>query len=131
VWDGCGKAWPTGYVIGEVTPSGITHEFRPFTGPETRRLSFNPFIRDGSCILLTRDNLEGPSEQWIEEDETVLRELVRSTLTAYPNDYFVTPSQSTGFPTRRLSMTGRTLLKDDERFEEFFARSFKATKTTQ
>ena len=131
VWDGCGKAWPTGYVIGEVTSSGITHEFRPFTGPETRRLSFNPFIRDGSCLLLTRDNLEGPSEQWIEEDETVLRELVRSTLTAYPNDYFVTPSQSTGFPTRRLSMTGRTLLEDDERFEEFFARSFKATKTTQ
>lgn len=131
VWDGCGKAWPTGYVIGEVTSSGITHEFRPFTGPETRRLSFNPFIRYRSRLLLTRDNLEGPSEQWIEEDETVLRELVRSTLTTYPNDYFVTPSRSTGFPTRRLSMTGRTLLEDDERFEEFFARSFKATKTTQ
>ena len=131
VWDGCGKAWSTGYIIGEVTPSGITHEFRTFEGPETRRISFNPFLRDGSRLLLTRDNLEGPSEQWIEEDETVLRDFVRSTLTTYPDDYFVTPSRSTGFPTRRLSMTGRTLLEDDKRFEEFFARSFKATKTTQ
>lgn len=131
VWDGCGKAWSTGYVIGEVTASGITHEFRPFTGPETRRLSFNPFIRDGSRLLLTRDNLVGPSEQWIEDDETLLRKLIRSTLIAYLDDYFVTPSRSSGFPTRRLSMTGRTLLEDDERFEEFFARSFKETKTTQ
>lgn len=131
VWDGCGKAWSTGYIIGEVTPSGITHEFRTFEGPETRRISFNPFLRDGSRLLLTRDNLEGPSEQWIEEDETLLRKLIRSTLAAYPDDYFVTPSQSKGYPTRRLSMTGRLLLEDDNRFEEFFARSFKATKTTQ
>ncbi|WP_214798798.1 metallophosphoesterase family protein [Exiguobacterium sp. s50] len=131
VWDGCGKAWSTGYIIGEVTPSGITHEFRTFEGPETRRISFNSFLRDGSRLLLTRDNLEGPSEQWIEEDETLLRKLIRSTLAAYPDDYFVTPSQSKGYPTRRLSMTGRLLLEDDNRFEEFFARSFKATKTTQ
>lgn len=131
VWDGCGKAWSTGYIIGEVTPSGITHEFRTFEGPETRRISFNPFLRDGSRLLLTRDNLEGPSEQWIEEDETLLRKLIRSTLAAYPDDYFVTPSQSKGYPARRLSMTGRLLLEDDNRFEEFFACSFKATKTTQ
>ncbi|MFC4682438.1 MULTISPECIES: metallophosphoesterase [unclassified Exiguobacterium] len=131
VWDGCGKAWSTGYVIGEVTLSGITHAFHAFEGPETRRLSFNPFIRDGSRILLTRDNLDGPSEQWIEEDDTLLREFVRSTLADYPDDYFVTPSRSNGFPTRRLSMTGRTLLEDSARFEEFYIRSFKVTKTTQ
>lgn len=131
VWDGCGKAWPTGYVLGEVTPSGITHEFRTFKGPETRRISLNPFLRDGSRLWLTRDNIDGLSEQWIEDDETALRELVRSTLSDYPDDYFVTPSRSTGYPTRRLSMTGKTLLEDDNRFEEFFARSFKATKTTQ
>lgn len=131
VWDGCGKAWPTGYVVGTVTSSGITHEFRPFKGPETRRLSFNPFIRDGSRILLTRDNLDGPAEQWVEADETDLRELVRSTLADYPDDYFVTPSRATGFATRRLSMTGRSLLADSRWFDEFFLRSFKATKTTQ
>lgn len=131
VWDGCGKAWPTGYVVGEVTPSGISHEFRTFRGPETRRLSFNPFIRDGSRILFTRDNLDGPSEQWVEEDEIILRELVRSTLATYPDDYFVTPSRSKGYSTRRLSMTGKSLLESNVRFEEFFDRSFKATKTTQ
>ncbi|TCI21703.1 metallophosphoesterase family protein [Exiguobacterium sp. SL-9] len=131
VWDGCGKAWSTGYVIGEVTSSGITHVFHAFEGPETRRLSFNPFIRDGSRILLTRDNLDGPPEQWIEEDDTLLREFVRSTLADYLDDYFVTPSRSNGFPTRRLSMTARTLLEDSTRFEEFYIRSFKVTKTTQ
>ena len=131
VWDGCGKAWSTGYIVGEVTPSGINHEFRTFKGPKTRRISFNPFLRDGSRILVTRDNIDAPSEQWIEDDGATLRELIRSTLVRYPDDYFVTPSRSTGYPTRRLSMTGKLLLEDDERFEEFFARSFKATKTTQ
>lgn len=130
VWDGSGKAWPTGYVLGTVGNGQITHTFHPYTGPMTRRVCVNPFVRNGERIELILDNIDWDGERWIEDDEAVIRSFIRSTLSAYPDDYFVTPS-SKAYATRRLSMSGKTILASPERFEEFVERSYKATPRTQ
>ncbi|TCI25116.1 hypothetical protein EVJ32_11480 [Exiguobacterium sp. SH5S4] len=130
VWDGSGKAWTTGYVIGTISPDGVTHEFRPFEGPETRRIAFNRFDRNEDRIRLSLDNIAWDNDGWVTDDDSVMRFLVCAILTRYPDDYFVTPSDRSQNVTR-VCMTGRTLLRNEIRFEDFYRRSFKATATTQ
>lgn len=130
VWDGCGKAWETGYVLGTVNDQSITHTFYPFKGPQTRRICVNPFVRNGDRIELVLDNVNWEGENWIDDDEDTVRSVIRACLERYPNDFFVTPSNAF-FPTRRLCMSGETLLKNPEYFEEFIQRSYKATARTQ
>lgn len=130
VWDGSGKAWRTGFVIGTISADGVSHEYRPFEGAETRRISFNRFMRDEGRIRLTLDNIVWDHDGWVKDDDMIMRSLVRSILTRYPDDYFITPSNRSQAITR-VCMTGRTLLGDNSAFENFYHRSFKATATTQ
>lgn len=130
VWDGNGKSWPTGYVIASVTDDGITHEFRTFAGPQTRRVCVNPFILNEGKIQLILDNIDSDGDHWIEDDEQIIRTLIRSILETYPSDYFVTPSHS-AYPIRRHCMTGQTLLECPNHFDDFIRRSYKTTPRTQ
>lgn len=130
VWDGSGKSWTTGYVIGTISKDGVSHAFCPFQGPETRRISFNRFIKKEHHIQMTLDNIADRHSYWVEDDEYVTRSIVRNLLSRYPEDYFVTPSDRNRKPTR-ICMTGQTLLREVSHFEDYYHRLFKATAKTQ
>ncbi|MCT4785103.1 exonuclease SbcCD subunit D [Exiguobacterium aestuarii] len=130
VWDGCGKAWETGYVIGSIEGDTVTHTFHVFQGAQTRRVCVNPFIRNGDHIRLTLDNIPSMKKEWIPDDYDTIQSLIRHLLHTYPDDYFVTPSHAKLRP-RRMCMSGRRLLEDSSLFESFVQRSYKATARTQ
>lgn len=130
VWDGCGKAWETGYVIGSIQDDLISHRFHAFHGPQTRRICVNPFIRNGDHIQLTLDNIPSVQEEWILDDSDTIQSVIRHLLHTYPDDYFVTPSHAKLRP-RRMCMSGKRLLEDTSLFESFVQRSYKATAKTQ
>ncbi|MCA0981230.1 metallophosphoesterase family protein [Exiguobacterium aestuarii] len=130
VWDGCGKAWETGYVIGSIDGDTITHTFHVFQGAQTRRVCVNPFIRNDDQIQLILDNVPSMYEQWVKDDPVSIQEVIRQILRTYPDDYFVTPSHAKLRP-RRMCMRGQRLLDDPILLESFVQRCYKATPNTQ
>lgn len=130
VWDGCGKAWETGYVIGTIDDDTITHTFHVFQGAQTRRVCVNPFIRNNDQIQLVLDNVPSMHEQWVKNDPVSIQKVIRQVLRTYPDDYFVTPSHAKLRP-RRMCMPAQRLLEDSALFESFVDRSYKATARTQ
>lgn len=130
VWDGCGKAWETGYVIGSIDGDTITHTFHVFQGAQTRRICVNPFIRNDDQIQLILDNVPSMYEKWVKDDPISIQKVIRQVLRTYPDDYFVTPSHAKLCP-RRMCMRAQRLLDDPILFESFVQRSYKATARTQ
>lgn len=130
VWDGCGKAWETGYVIGSIDGDIITHSFHVFQGAQTRRVCVNPFIQHDDQIQLILDNIPSMQDRWVKNEPATIQETIRHILHTYPEDYFVTPSHANLRP-RRLCMSGQYLLSDLELLTSFVERSYKATPRTQ
>lgn len=130
VWDGCGKAWETGYVIGSIDGDTVKHTFHVFQGAQTRRVCVNPFIRNDDQIQLILDNVPSVHEKWVKDDPISIQEVIRQVLRTSPDDYFVTPSHAKLRP-RRMCMRGQRLLDDPILLESFIQRSYKATANTQ
>lgn len=158
LWDGNGKAWPVGGIIGEFRNNKLVLTWKPFPVPQTVRLFLDPHRSyDGktpvvieNCSydkgLLVKRFLEG---KWVYQnfrgefvgfirqgmDNLELMSIIKNILTVFTDDIFVTPSDSGKMKKKygysRGVFSANTLLSDPLIFEEFIERSSKASKKTQ
>ncbi len=156
LWDGDGKAWPTGYIIGEFIGNNLNLSWIGFPIAQTVRLFIDPFKQKNSKALMVIENC--PLDQSVKISEILAGEwqdqkyrgvfkgyvdlasdglvkLVKDILNVFIDDIFVTPSDSYGMKKKygysRGVFSAKTLLSDEDIFKEFFDRIKKASNKTQ
>src|SRR5690625_238980 len=155
-WDGDGKAWPTGGIIGEFNERELTLRQTLFPAPQTVRFFINPFISKNGEVKfkiencseikgkqlksLMKGNWHASGYRWvyqgyIENTREVIENLAYKMLAVFKDELFVTPSDSRKMRRKyghsRALFSAEHLLKHPEDLQEFIDRSFKAMKTTQ
>ena len=156
IWDGDGKAWPVGGIIGEFIDNQLQLGWLEFPFPQTVRIYVDPYQRQNNKELFVIENcssengikvseiLEG---EWSNQNfrgiftgyydlETCkLNILIKEILKIFINDIFVTPSDSSGMKKKyghsRAVFTAKTLLSNEELFNEYIDRIIKASDKTQ
>lgn len=157
LWDGNGKAWPVGAIIGEFLDGDLELSWHPFTQAQTVRLFIDPFTgTDQNNLVIENCTYERGHKvarlvegEWVDQKyrgifkghlnleikTPYLAELIREILEIFPNEIFVTPSDSNKMKKKygysRGVFRAKTLLSDPELFDEYFERIFKASKKTQ
>lgn len=156
IWDGNGKAWPVGALLGNFDDNSIYIKWLPFPVPQTIRLYIDKFKQNekGEMLFCVENCPEEKCKRlmsicngdWkFEQSRGVFKgfyspallpteQLVRSVLKLFEEDIFITPSDSNNMRKKygynRVSFTSKTLLKNEDIFNEFVERTFKATVTT-
>ena len=157
-WDGDGKAWPVGYIIGEFNNKELKLSWEKFPIAQTIRLYIDPFKQMDNKALLAIENcsseharqLNGILEgkwQWQEKKHRGVfmgyydlasddfDQLIKSILNVFIDDILVTPSDADKMQKKygfnRGVFYARKLLSDEDIFKEFIDRIIKATEKTQ
>jgi len=158
LWDGDGKAWPVGAIIGEFRNKDLKLSWFPFPVAQTVRLFIDPHNSVNNKPLIIIENcsyeksrsisslIEG---KWIDQnyrgifkgildqemDYLELGVIIEKILHVFQDDIFVTPSDSQKMKKKygysRGVFTAKTLLSDPVIFEEFLERIIKASSKTQ
>lgn len=157
LWDGDGKAWPVGTIIGEFIGGDLELSWHPFIQAQTVRLFIDRFTgTDQSALVIENCTYDKGQKisclvegEWVDQkfrgvfkgqlnsdiESTYLSTLIREILEIFPNEIFVTPSDSYKMKKKyeysRGVFRAKTLLSDPELFDEYFERIFKAAKKTQ
>lgn len=158
LWDGDGKAWPVGAIIGDFADNELKFSWHPFPIAQTVRLFLDPHnSKDHKTSLIIEnctlekgrsisDIIEG---NWIDQcyrgifrglvdhglDNFELSSVIKKILAVFPDDIFVTPSDPYKMKKKygysRGVFTAKTLLSDPAIFQEFLERIIKASSKTQ
>lgn len=157
LWDGNGKAWPVGAIIGEFLDGDLELSWHPFTQAQTLRLFIDTFTgTDQNALVIENCTYEKGQKisrlvegEWVDQkfrgifkghinsdlETPYLVTLIKEILEIFPNEIFVTPSDSYKMKKKygysRGVFRAKTLLSDPDLFEEYFERIFKASKKTQ
>lgn len=157
LWDGNGKAWPVGAIIGEFLDGDLELSWYPFSQAQTVRLFVDPFTgTDQNTLVVENCTYEMGQKisrlvegEWVDQkfrgifkghldsdvESPYLATLIREILKIFPNEIFVTPSDSYKMKKKygysRGVFRAKTILSDPEIFDEYFERIFKASNKTQ
>lgn len=157
IWDGNGRAFPVGAILGKFEDGVLYSEWLPFPVPQTTRLYIDKFQRNEKNEILF--NVENCPESKIKSLEAIFKgewqndqcrgifkgfyspdilpteNLVNNILKVFIDEIFVTPSDSYSMKKKygfnRLCYSAKTLLANNDIFNEFVERSFKASSKTQ
>lgn len=156
LWDGNGKAWPVGYIVGEFLGDRLEVSWQEFPFAGTVRLFINPFRTEGAHAQLVIENCDfgqgemvsaliagdwhdqryrGVFKTYVDPHAPGLTVLIKEILAVFVDDIFVTPSDP-GKMTKKYGytrgvFTAQSLLSDAALFDEFMERIFKASRKTQ
>jgi DNA repair exonuclease SbcCD nuclease subunit len=157
LWDGNGKAWPVGAIIGEFLGGELELSWHSFANAQTVRLFIDTFTgTDLNVLVIENCTYESGQKvarlvegEWVDQkfrgifkgylnldiESPYLATLIKEILKIFPNEIFVTPSDSYKMKKKygysRGVFRAKTLLSDPELFDEYFERIFKASKKTQ
>lgn len=156
IWDGNGKAWPVGAILGNFNDNSLSLEWIPFPVTQTMRLYIDKFkLNINNDILFGVENCTEENGMRLNElckgewefvqsrgvfqghyspEKLPTEELIKGILRLFVDDIFVTPSdpdimrKKYGF--NRASFTAKSLLKDENIFAEFVERVFRVSEKT-
>ncbi len=157
IWDGSGKAWPVGAILGKFNDDELVLDWLKFNVPQTVRLYIDPYEKKDENVLLSIENCDESkanqveeifkSGQWIDYgykgvfnvyipfDISLIRKRTKSIIEVFQNEIFVTPSDpkvmKKKYGYNRACFTARTLLADSLMFDEYVERIIKASNKTQ
>lgn len=156
LWDGDGKAWPTGGIIGEFSQNHLGLTWNEFPVEQTIRLYIDPYHLENDRKLLYIENcsaikkkelLQFIDGEWTNQgyrgimkcqldcDDNELRNLIARILSIFTGDIMVTPSDSgkmfKKYGYSRAVFHANSLLNSALMFDEYMERIIKATPKTQ
>ena len=156
-WDGDGKAWPTGYIVGEFIDGKLNLEWYGFSAMQTVRLFIDPFKKNqlGESFLVVENCKEGDGEEiekiidgrWYDQgfrgifegyynfESINFQNDIKAIIELFKGNIMVTPSDSKDMKRKygynRIVVRASTLLENKVLFEEYLERIFKARPKTQ
>lgn len=156
LWDGDGKAWPVGGIIGEFRENQIHLDWLEFPFPQTVRIYVDPYhLKDDKKLLVIENcsfekgnkiseiiegewkdqKYRGVFKSQIDIDDNKLNLLIEEILKVFIDEIVVTPSDPLMMKRKygysRAVFNARTLLNDTVLFNEYMDRIFKASSKTQ
>ena len=156
LWDGDGKAWPTGGIIGEFTDDGLRLSWYEFPIEQTIRIYIDPYrLKNGQSHLVIENCSEKRSMEllkridgeWIDQGyrgvfqydldkgQADVQSEIKQILEVFAGEIIVTPSDPMAmkkkYGSSRAVFHVNTLLSNEAYFEEYLDRIVKATPNTQ
>jgi len=156
IWDGDGKAWPVGGIIGNFIEDRVQLNWLPFPVPQTIRIYIDRLkLKDNKSMLVIENcspdkakrvkkiimgewedqNYRGVFTGYIDGEKDDIYHIIERLSRIFINDIFVTPSDSGKMKKKygynRIAVSAETLLKDKMLFHEYVERIYKASEKTQ